>query len=94
MLIAQGEFEKAHEALLQSSKGQPQLQIVFITMESRLLLQSDNADRAKKLIDASLNRFPGEIELLFARVLYFDLIGDAQNSEKDLKQIIRIQPDD
>ena len=94
LLIAQGEFEKAHEALLQSSKGQPQLQIVFITMESRLLLQSDNADRAKKLIDASLNRFPGEIELLFARVLYFDLIGDAQNSEKDLKQIIRIQPDD
>jgi tetratricopeptide (TPR) repeat protein len=94
LLIAQGEFNKAHESLIQASKGQPQLQILFITMESRLLLQSDNADRAKDLIEASLNRFPGEIELLFARVLYFDLIGDKQNSERDLKQIIRIQPDD
>lgn len=94
LLIAQGEFNKAHEALMQSSKGQPQRQILFITMESRLLLQSDNVDRAKELIEASLNRFPGEIELLFARVLYFDLISDHQNSEKDLKQIIRIQPND
>ena len=94
LLIAQGEFNKAHEALIQVSRGQPQLQILFITMESRLLLQSDNADRAKELIETSLNRFPGEIELLFARVLYFDLVGDNQNSERDLKQIIRIQPND
>jgi Flp pilus assembly protein TadD len=27
-------------------------------------------------------------------VLYFDLVGDNQNSERDLKQIIRIQPND
>ncbi|MAX07925.1 MAG: hypothetical protein CMQ08_08150 [Gammaproteobacteria bacterium] len=49
---------------------------------------------AKSLLDSSLNRFPNESELLFARVLYYDSQGDKAGSERDLQQIIRMQPDD
>ena len=46
------------------------------------------------MLDSALNRFPNEAELLFARVLWSDSQGDREGSERDLRQIIRMQPED
>ena len=92
--IGLGELNEAHSWLVKQSNGQPRLEILFTTIESNLLIQAGYLQNAKSLLDATLNRFPNEAELLFARVLWFDSQGDREGSEKDLRQIIRMQPDD
>ena len=92
--IAQGNFDDAHDWLQRVSRGQPRLEILLITLEAQLLQQAGEGERAKRLLDTSLNRFPGEVDLLFSRVLYFDSQGDLEGSERDLRSIIEIKPDD
>lgn len=92
--IQLGELEDAHLWLRQLSRGQPRLEILFITIESAALNQAGHGDEALSLLNDSLNNFPNEADLLFARVLYYDSIQDPDRSEVDLQQIISMQPDD
>ena len=88
------ELDEAHQWLMNLSGGQPRLEIFFNTIESNLLIQNGYADEAKELLDIALNKYPNESELLFARVLYYDSQRDMAGSEADLRQIIRMKPED
>ena len=88
------ELDEAHQWLMNLSGGQPRLEIFFNTIESNLLTQNGYADEAKELLDIALNKYPNESELLFARVLYYDSQRDMAGSEADLRQIIRMKPED
>ena len=92
--IALGAVDAAHYWLQRVSRGQPRLEVLFINMEAQLLQQAGLPAKAKQLLDRSLNRYPGEVDLLFARVIYFDSIKDLASSEADLRSIIAIKPDD
>ena len=92
--IALGAVDAAHDWLQRVSRGQPRLEVLFVNMEAQLLLQASLPAKAKQLLDRSLNRYPGEVDLLFARVIYFDSIKDLASSEADLRSIIAIKPDD
>lgn len=89
-----GNLDDAHDSLSRQSRGQPRLEILFHTIESQALIQNGYADEAKSLLDTALNKFPNETDLLFARVLYYDSRSDRAGSETDLRQIIRMLPDD
>ncbi len=92
--IALGRLDEAHAWLTEQSRGQPRLEILFTTMESSLLIQSGNPDAAGNLLDRALNRYPNETDLLFARVLLNDSLDNREASERDLRQIITMQPED
>jgi len=92
--IQSGRLDDAHDWLSQLSRGQPRLEVLFTTIESSLLIQEEHPDAAEKLLNTALNKFPNETDLLFARVLYFDSQSDREGSERDLIQIIRMQPED
>ena len=78
--IALGAVDAAHDWLQRVSRGQPRLEVLFINMEAQLLQQAGLPAKAKQLLDRSLNRYPGEVDLLFARVIYFDSIKDLASS--------------
>ena len=92
--IGLGNLDEAHSWLIRQSNGQARLEILFTTVESNLLIQAGYVQEAKSLLDSALNRFPNEAELLFARVLWSDSQLDKEGSERDLRQIIRMQPED
>jgi len=92
--IELGEFEDAHAWLREQSRGQPRLETLFTTMESSLLIQAGHTDAASDLLDRALNRYPNETDLLFARVLLNDSRDDRAASERDLRQIITMLPED
>jgi tetratricopeptide (TPR) repeat protein len=94
LAIQSGQLSEAHDLLMQESRGQPRLEIVFSTIESSVLIQEGHPDKARSLLDTALNKFPNDTDLLFARVLLFDSLQDRASSEADLQQIIRMQPDD
>ncbi len=93
LAIQSGQFEDAHDWLAQLSGRSSRLEIQFLAMESAILLQEGHPDRARQLLDNSLNRFPNHAELLFARVFVYDAVGDMAGTEADLQTIIRLQPD-
>lgn len=92
--IELGRLDDAHAWLSQLSRGQPRLEIIFTTIESSLLIQQDYVSEAEQLLNTALNKYPNETDLLFARVLYYDSQGDRAGSERDLRQIIRMLPED
>ena len=92
--IGLGELDAAHAHLQQLYRGQTRLEILLTTVESGALLQAGYSRQAGQLLERALNRFPNESELLFARVLWYDTTGDQAGAERDLRQIIRMQPDD
>jgi len=92
--IQLGELEDAHQWLSQMSRGQPRLEVLFTTIEAGALQQYGHNTEAKALLDSALNRYPNDADLLFARVIYYDSIGDRNGSETDLRQIILMQPED
>jgi tetratricopeptide (TPR) repeat protein len=92
--IELGQLEDAHQWLSSQSQGQPRLEVLFTTIESGMLIQNQHMDEARELLNTALNKFPNDSDLLFARVLLFDTIKDSAASEKDLRQIISMQPED
>ncbi len=92
--IQSGRLEDAHDWLSQLSRGQPRLEVLFTTIESTLLIQEEHPDAAEQLLNTALNKFPNETDLLFARVLYYDSQSDKEGSERDLRQIILMLPED
>lgn len=89
-----GKLEEAHAHLNRLSRGQPRLEILFNTVESSALIQAGMPDKAQELLDRALNKYPNETDLLFARVLLSDSLGNQESSEQDLRQIILMKPDD
>ncbi|MEQ8312645.1 MAG: tetratricopeptide repeat protein [Gammaproteobacteria bacterium] len=92
--IGLGELDDAHAHLARLSRGQSRLEILFTTVESSELIQAGYTDEARALLDNALNKYPNETDLLFARVLLYDNLGDREASERDLRQIIRMKPED
>jgi len=92
--IQLGELDDAHAWLSSQSRGQPRLEVLFTTMESSLLIQAGHTEVASDLLDRALNRYPNETDLLFARVLLNDSRDNRAASERDLRQIIAMQPED
>ena len=92
--IQSGRLDDANDWLSQLSRGQPRLEVLFTTIESSLLIQEGHPDAAEQLLNTALNKFPNETDLLFARVLYYDSQSNPDGSERDLKQIIIMQPED
>jgi tetratricopeptide (TPR) repeat protein len=92
--IQSGRLNEAHDWLSQLSRGQPRLEVLFTTIESSLLIQEKHSGAAEQLLNTALNKFPNETDLLFARVLYYDSQSNRDGSERDLMQIISMQPED
>jgi tetratricopeptide (TPR) repeat protein len=94
LAIQSGQLDEAHEWILERSRGNPRLEIILTTIESGALIQNDHIDRAKALLDNSLNKYLNDTDLLFSRVLLYDTLQDREGSETDLRQIILMKPDD
>jgi tetratricopeptide (TPR) repeat protein len=94
LAIQSGQLDEAHEWILERSRGNPRLEIILTTIESGALIQNGHIDRAKALLDNSLNKYLNDTDLLFSRVLLYDTLQDREGSETDLRQIILMKPDD
>ena len=87
-------YDDAHDWLVDLSRGQPRLEILFSNVEASLLMQAEQFDRAMVVLDEMLERYPNDTDLLFTRVLLHDNFSDMASAEQDLRRIINLQPGD
>ncbi|MEX2131525.1 MAG: tetratricopeptide repeat protein [Pseudohongiellaceae bacterium] len=92
--IELGELDEAHDWLVNLSRGQPRLEVVFTSIEAAALMEAGEFERTRELLNEMLDRYPNDVDLLFARVLMHDNLGDMASSELDLRQIIAVNPND
>ena len=94
LLVAEQRFDEAHQWAEQLSRAQPRLGNLFTSIEADALMAAEHYDRAAALLDAALRRSPDNVDLLFARTLLNDRRGDLAAVERDLRQMIQINPND
>jgi tetratricopeptide (TPR) repeat protein len=94
LLVEQGELEQAHQWAVSIAAGRPELELMFTTVETDALMNTGHFDLAEALLDNAIAKSPDNVDLLFARSLLSDRMGNATKSEQSLRRIIELQPND
>lgn len=94
LLISEGRLEEAHEWVLAVSEGNPRLQILLATVETDALLAAGHIERAEAMLTQLIDRYPQDTDLLFARALVSERLGNMPKAELDLRRIIDLEPQD
>lgn len=93
LLAESGEIAAARRYLAKlRSTRQEHLSTLF-QIEAELLMQLDEYRDARELLDEGLEEIPGSIELLYARSLAHEKLGDIAAVEADLRAILAMDPD-
>jgi tetratricopeptide (TPR) repeat protein len=92
--IELGQYDEAHDWLVELSRGQPRLETLFTNIEATFLMQAQQFDRAELVLNDMLQRHPSDVDLLFTSVLLHDALDDMEGSEQKLRRIIALEPDD
>jgi tetratricopeptide (TPR) repeat protein len=61
--------------------------------EAQILQNADRNDEAKQVLDAALEILPGDVTLRYNRALLAVSLGQLELAERDLRQIIAVEPD-
>ena len=94
LLVEQGELAQAHQWAVSIAAGRPELELMFTTVETDALMNTGHFDLAEALLDNAIAKSPDNVDLLFARSLLSDRMGNATKSEQTLRRIIELQPND
>ncbi|MDP1929927.1 MAG: tetratricopeptide repeat protein [Gammaproteobacteria bacterium] len=93
LMIEEESFDEAHSWAITVSEGNPRLQVLLATVETDALMAEGHLERARNLLDQTIARYPGDTDLLFARSLVSERLGDMVAAEADLRIIIDLQPE-
>ena len=90
-----GDIEAGRDKLqsLAATLPNPSLQPRIITAESRILQEGGQSAEAVEVLTEGLARFPDNAEMLYARALAADRVGNAGMLESDLARLIQMEPD-
>ena len=95
LLSVTGDLEGGRDKLQMLAAAIPDLSIQprIITAESRILQEAGESEEAVKVLTEGLTRFPDNAEILYARALAADRVGDTDMLETDLTRLIQMEPD-
>lgn len=94
LLIADGAYEDAHAWVSTAAAGNPQLELVLVTVETEALMSAGRLELAEALLSTNIGKYPNNADLLFARALLSEQMGDMVKSEADLRRVIELLPED
>lgn len=95
LLGESGRFEEAHEhlnSMLKGSQSNSSLVRIYLT-EGELFRTSKRYEKAMEVYNTALGIIPENTDLLYARALTAERIGRVDILERDIKTILKTQPD-
>lgn len=93
LLVRQNLEEQASDWAERVSQRHPDLGAVMATLEAEALLSAGRHELAGALLDEALSRYPGNVDLLFARVTLSEQLDDPARARRDLRRILEEQPE-
>ncbi|ALO45436.1 tetratricopeptide repeat protein [Pseudohongiella spirulinae] len=88
------QFEAASEWVTQQSADSGNLAPMFPALQVEALVNAGYEQQAAEALNKALNRYPDDVDLLFARVLLNERADQHSQVEEDLRRIIAINPED
>jgi len=93
LLAREGRLDEALNTLHTLRETRSQQAESFWLLEVNVLLDQDRQQEALESSSAALEQFPENVEIRYARAMLQDTLGNTEEAEKDLKQIIEEDPD-
>ena len=94
LLADLGDVDIARELLEQLRSGaDAEVRSQSYQAEAQILLDADEEDEAFSLLSRALESFPDDISLRYSRALVSVGLGQLELAERDLREIIAVQPD-
>ena len=94
LMVLEGQLDAAHEWVGSVAAGKPELELMLVSVETDALMSTGHLEQAETLLSSSIEKHPENVDLLFARALLSEQMGDMPKSEADLRRIIELQPED
>ncbi|SEN29140.1 Tfp pilus assembly protein PilF [Pseudomonas sp. ok272] len=93
ILMQNGRTNDAQSTLAKERDEQPDYAIQLYLVEAETLSANKQDDRAWTVLDKALKQFPDDLNLLYSRAMLAEKRNDLAQMEKDLRQIIKRDPD-
>lgn len=93
LMLSQNRQKEAREFLDEARNRYPIYAVQMYFLESEILASSGKYDEALTLFNAAVVRHPESVNLLYARAMMQEKLGKVDALEKDLRAIIKLQPD-
>ncbi|WP_122207487.1 tetratricopeptide repeat protein [Pseudomonas viridiflava] len=93
ILIGNGNAAEASKRLAEAREAQPEFAIQLYLIEAETLTSNDHADRGWQVLSQALKQYPDDINLLYTRAMLAEKRNDLAQMEKDLRAIIKREPE-
>lgn len=91
--LATKDIDGARRVLAEARDRNPQERIRLIILEADMLVELKRFAEANQLLTDAISRNPDQFQLLYARSLVADKLGDVKQLEADLRAILAKEPD-
>ena len=93
ILMNNGKTAEAQSKLAAERDAQPDYAVQLYLIESETLSANKQDDKAWKTLDKALQQYPDDLNLLYTRAMLAEKRNDLAQMEKDLRLIIKRDPD-
>ncbi|MCW7556437.1 tetratricopeptide repeat protein [Endozoicomonas gorgoniicola] len=93
LMLSQGRLKDARKYLGEARNRYPIHAVQLYMLETEILTGAGEYNEALGLFDAAVLRHPENVNLLYARAMLQERLGKLEGLEKDLRTIIKLQPD-
>ncbi|MBT2373582.1 tetratricopeptide repeat protein [Pseudomonas fluorescens] len=93
ILMSNGRTDEAEKRLAAARDAEPDYAIQLYLIQAETLSANKQGDRAWKLLQQALLQYPDDLNLLYTRAMQAEKRNDLAQMEKDLRLIIKRDPD-
>ncbi len=93
ILMSNGRTDEAEKRLAAARDAEPDYAIQLYLIQAETLSTNKQGDRAWKLLQQALLQYPDDLNLLYTRAMQAEKRNDLAQMEKDLRLIIKRDPD-
>lgn len=93
ILMSNGSLTEASKRLAAAREAQPDYAIQLYLIEAETLANNNQSDRAWQALGQALKQYPDDLNLLYTRAMLAEKRDDLSQMEKDLRAIIKREPD-
>lgn len=93
ILMSNGRAAEASKRLVAAREAQPDYAIQLYLIEAETLANNNQGDHAWQLLGQALKQYPDDLNLLYTRAMLAEKRDDLAQMEKDLRAILKREPD-
>ena len=93
IFITKGDFISAQQHMNRVRIRFPDQSESLYLLHSQALIKHDNLNEAQKVLDDALQNLPNSSKLYYARAMLYGKRGQIAESERDLRRILQLEPD-